>query len=99
MSEDQKPKTPSFFASQVNEGKDGKSHFNRIGAAFEHADGEGHTVLLDSVPLDGRIVLRTPQERLDDMRSNGGGDTRQRGNNGSQRGERRQPDPSPEYDR
>lgn len=94
MSEENTPKKPSFIASQVNEGKDGKSHFDRIGAAFEHGDGDGHTVLLDSMPLDGRIVLRTPQERLDEMRAEGNGDgARQKG------GQRRQAAPAPEYDR
>lgn len=59
---------PSFDAFQVNEGPDDKSYFNRVGAAFAHKDGEGHTIQLDAVPVDGRIVLRTPKERLDEAR-------------------------------
>ncbi len=62
-------KHPSHHAFQVNEGQDGKSYFNRVGAAFEHRDGQGFNVVLDSVPVDGRVTLRTPQERLQDMRS------------------------------
>lgn len=93
MSDDNKPKKPSFTAFQVNEGQDGKSYFNRIGAAFEHGDGEGHNIHLDSIPVDGRVVLRTTQERLDDMR--GEGETGDR----KQRGQRSQAPPSPEYDR
>lgn len=69
MSEDNNtPKKPSHHAFQVNEGQDGKSYFNRVGAAFEHKDGQGYNIMLDSVPVDGRVTLRTPQERLNDMR-------------------------------
>lgn len=61
-------KQPSFEAFHAKDGPEDKSYFNRVGAAFPHKDGEGHTVVLDSVPVDGRIVLRTPRERLDDTR-------------------------------
>lgn len=61
-------KRPSFGAYQVNEGKDGESYFNRVGAAFAHKDGKGHTIQLDALPLDGRIVLRTPQDRVKETR-------------------------------
>jgi len=52
----------------VKEGADDKSYFNRVGVAFAHRDGEGHTIQLDSVPVDGRIILRTPKERLEEAR-------------------------------
>ena len=61
-------KMPSHYAYQVNESQDGKSFFNRVGAAFAHKDGEGYNIVLDAVPVDGRITLRTPQERLQAMR-------------------------------
>ena len=95
MSEENTHKKPSFIAYQVNEGQDGKSHFNRVGAAFEHGDGAGHNILLDALPVNGRITLRTPQERLDDMRSEGNSEAepRQKG------GQSRQSAPAPEYDR
>ena len=98
MSEDNTPKKPSFIAYQVNKGQDGKSHFNRVGAAFEHGDGEGHNILLDSIPVDGRLTLRTPQERLDDMRSEGNGDTARRQDTRQRQSSRQRPD-APEYDR
>ncbi|MGC8202511.1 hypothetical protein ACP2AV_07380 [Aliiroseovarius sp. PTFE2010] len=60
---------PSYTAFHVKDGADDKSYFNRVGAAFPHKDGEGHTIELDAVPVDGRIVLRTPKERLDDAKS------------------------------
>ena len=69
MSERSEKKMPSFEAFHAKNGPDDKSYFNRVGAAFPHKDGEGHTVVLDSMPVDGRIVLRTPKERLEEERS------------------------------
>jgi hypothetical protein len=56
-------KSPSYIAFQVRdrEGKD--SFWNRIGAAFAHADGQGFTLQLETIPLDGRITLRVPTEK------------------------------------
>lgn len=71
MDEDTTPKRPSFGAFQVKDGPEGQSYFNRIGSAFVHKDGQGHTVQLDAVPVDGRVILRTPQERVADARSKG----------------------------
>ena len=63
---DEQPKgnPPSHHAFHVKEGKEGKNYFNRIGVAFEHKDGKGFNLQLDSTPVDGRVTLRTPQERL-----------------------------------
>jgi hypothetical protein len=62
------PNPPSHYAYHVNEGQDGKSYFNRVGAAFPHKDGQGFNVVLDSVPVDGLVTLRTPQERIQAMK-------------------------------
>lgn len=35
-----------------------KCDWTRIGVAFSHADGKGFNVLLQAVPLDGKMVLR-----------------------------------------
>lgn len=54
---------PSLIAYHVAEGrKDGdKGFWTRIGAAWDHKDGEGLTLQLDLVPANGgRIVLRVP---------------------------------------
>ncbi|WP_395173318.1 hypothetical protein [Roseibium alexandrii] len=59
---------PSHIAYHVNETDSGKSYFNRVGSAFEHKDGQGYNVVLESTPVDGRITLRTPQERLKQAR-------------------------------
>ena len=72
MSDDkQQAKSPSHLAYQVSEGQDGKSYFNKVGAAWKHKDGQGYNLHLDSMPVDGRVTLRTPKERLDEMRGGG----------------------------
>ncbi|MCD0462089.1 hypothetical protein [Roseiconus lacunae] len=64
MSNDSKNPTnrPSLYAYQVRETGNGKSFWNRIGAAWENKDG-GFTIQLDCVPLDGRIVCQTPKQQ------------------------------------
>jgi len=82
-------KRPSHIAFHVRGGEDAKAYFNRIGSAFPHKDGEGYNILLDALPVDGKVVLRTPQERLEDQRSN----TNRRSTNSRGR------DEGPSYDR
>ncbi len=65
-----KPKAqPSYEASAVQEDRSGKSHYKNIGAAFAHRDGKGHTLNLAATPVNGKIVLREPRERLDAKRN------------------------------
>jgi hypothetical protein len=71
MSEIEKPKRPSHIAYQVRDGAEGASHFNRIGSAFAHKDGRGFNLKLDSVPVDGRITLRTAKERSGSTKDRG----------------------------
>jgi hypothetical protein len=33
-----------------------------IGAAFAHQDGEGLNLVLQALPIDGRVVLRAPKD-------------------------------------
>ncbi len=33
-----------------------------IGAAFMHQDGDGYNIVLQALPIDGRIVLRLPKD-------------------------------------
>jgi hypothetical protein len=47
-------------SARSTDGK-GKGFWTRIGAAWEHEDGEGLNLQIDMVPLDGKIVLRTPK--------------------------------------
>jgi hypothetical protein len=69
MARDDNKNEPSFEVFSVKDGKEDKSFFNRIGTAFRHKDGEGHTISLNALPINDKIVLRTPRERLEEMRS------------------------------
>ena len=53
---------PALIAWHVSE-RGEKKFWNRIGAAWEHEDGEGLTLQLDLLPVTGgRVVLRKLQE-------------------------------------
>ena len=53
---------PALIAWHVVE-RGEKKFWNRIGAAWEHEDGDGLTLQLDLMPVaGGRIVLRKPKE-------------------------------------
>jgi hypothetical protein len=63
-----KPKeasSPKYHAYSVMDakGEGQKARWHRIGAVFAHDDGEGETLVLDSLPIhfDGRIVMRAPK--------------------------------------
>ncbi|GAB4182358.1 MAG: hypothetical protein Tsb002_03530 [Wenzhouxiangellaceae bacterium] len=65
----QSGRKPDFIAYQVQQGQDGQAYFNKIGAAWQHKDGEGYELDLAAVPVDGRISLRTLREnRMQDYR-------------------------------
>lgn len=53
---------PALIAWHVAE-RGEKKFWNRIGAAWNHEDGEGLTLQLDLIPVTGgRIVLRAPKQ-------------------------------------
>lgn len=59
---------PDSIAYDVREGRDGKSHWSRVGASWEHDDGQGRTIDLDSFPRSGKVVLRDVREdRMQEM--------------------------------
>tara|TARA_R110002096_G_scaffold126009_2_gene272406 strand:- start:4236 stop:4523 length:288 start_codon:yes stop_codon:yes gene_type:complete len=58
-------KRPSHYAYSVRQDKEGNAHYNRIGAAFRHKDAKGFTIDLSATPIDGRVTLRTPLDRLE----------------------------------
>jgi hypothetical protein len=47
-----------------------------IGAAFSHADGNGLNLMLQALPLDGKIVLRPPKDESSDRDNRDDRDTR-----------------------
>lgn len=57
--------TPAFIAYHVPDREN--AFWTRIGAAWDHKDGEGYTLQLDLVPVaTGRIVLRTYEPDADE---------------------------------
>lgn len=53
---------PKLIAWHVSERYE-KAFWTRIGAAWDHKDGEGYTLQLDLVPANGgRIVLQSPSQ-------------------------------------
>lgn len=58
----------AFDAYAVKKDKNGKGFFNRIGAAFPHRDGQGYDIDMAATPVNGRVTLRTPKDRLDEAR-------------------------------
>jgi len=67
-----KPKLPSHIAYSVEEGKDEKNHWQKIGAAWP-TKGGGLSLKLNAIPIDGRIALRSREEleRMRAQRQNG----------------------------
>lgn len=54
---------PSHAAYSVKEREGKKGEWRPIGVAWPHADGKGFNVVLDLMPLDGRITLRAVEDR------------------------------------
>lgn len=99
-------RAPSHIAYQVREGEENKSYFNRIGAMWAHKDGEGFNIQLDSLPVDGKVTVRSVQERLqdakDNVREDGNGNRREAPRDdkrGSSREDRPARDTGPRYER
>ena len=58
---------PAYRAYSVIK-RDGKEdYWLNLGVAFKHEDGEGFNILLQGMPLDGKLVLRTYKEREEDQ--------------------------------
>jgi len=53
----------------IVEGEGKKAFWTKIGAAWAHEDGYGLTINLTCLPLNGRLVVRQPNE--DDKKEQG----------------------------
>ena len=86
-------KTPqkAFDAFAVKNDKDGKGHFHKVGAAFAHKDGKGYDIDLAAMPTNGRVTLRSPQERLEAKRAEAVHDTSEHWANRGQGGKNAAP--------
>ena len=58
MSNDTTNTTPTHHVYVVD-GKGDNAFWTKIGAAWQHADGNGLNLTLSLLPLDGRVVIRT----------------------------------------
>jgi hypothetical protein len=58
-------KRPDYAAYVVRDRDDKKSNWREIGVAFAHRDGKGIDLLLDAVPVSGRVVLRTIEDKAE----------------------------------
>lgn len=67
MTKSNKPQSasnqPTHIAYHVRNANDDKAFWTRIGSAWQHADGNGFNLQIETVPLDGRITLRVPSEK------------------------------------
>jgi len=54
---------PTHIAYHVRDGKGKEAYWTRIGAAWQHDDGQGFNIQVEVAPLDGRITLRVPSEK------------------------------------
>ena len=54
---------PSFTAYTVQKREGQEDWWCPIGAAFMHQDGEGYNIVLQALPVDGKIVLRPPKTK------------------------------------
>lgn len=55
-------KAPTHIAYHVRDREGGKGFWTRIGSAWPHADGQGFSIQIEAMPLDGRITLRVVAE-------------------------------------
>jgi len=65
---------PTYQAYTVvkREGQD--DYWLNIGAAFMHQDGEGFNIVLQALPLNGKVVLRPPKAQTEEPQQTAGKD-------------------------
>jgi len=55
---------PNLYAYAVEDAPRGKkAYWTRIGRLFAHKDGKGYDVVLNALPINGRIVVRQEEAR------------------------------------
>ena len=56
------PVFKAFTTREYGEGADKKTFWVQIGSVFAHKSGKGFDVILDALPVNGRIVLLEPKD-------------------------------------
>lgn len=54
-------KTKPDYGVYVTEGEGDKAFWTKVGAAWSHKDGDGFTITLTALPLNGRLSVRKPR--------------------------------------
>lgn len=75
MSNTQQPIYQAYTVIK-REGQD--DYWLNIGAAFSHADGNGLNVLLQALPINGKLVLRPPKDSSAEPAPRANGNKKQR---------------------
>jgi hypothetical protein len=52
---------PTYQAYTVVKRENQEDYWLNIGAAWMHQDGEGYNIILQALPVNGKIVLRPPK--------------------------------------
>ncbi|MEQ8357852.1 MAG: hypothetical protein RH860_00085 [Cytophagales bacterium] len=55
-------KKPDYYAYSVRAISEDSANWTKLGAAWNNKDGEGINIVLDGLPIDGKLTLRKPQE-------------------------------------
>jgi hypothetical protein len=58
---------PTHRAYTVIKREGKEDYWLNLGVAFRHEDGEGFNLLLQAMPLDGKLVLRTYKEKPEEQ--------------------------------
>ena len=56
-------KKPSHLVYTVRETDKDNRFWSRIGSAFPHKDGKGFSVLLEALPVDGKLTIRAAEAK------------------------------------
>ncbi len=55
---------PSHTVYTVRDGgESGSDYWTKIGVAFAHNDGKGFSVMLEALPIDGKLTIRTAETK------------------------------------
>jgi hypothetical protein len=57
---------PSHRVYVVVQREGAEDFWINVGAAFSHSDGKGFNVIVQALPVDGKLVLRVPQDDTGD---------------------------------
>jgi hypothetical protein len=60
---------PAYRAYTVVKREGADDFWLAIGAAFMHQDGDGYNIILQALPIDGKIVLRLPKSDDDQQQA------------------------------